>query len=82
MPSSNLVSNIGIAPDATNTISTEKLDMFPQKINQIFYPLIHPEVSRNIEFEKRYYLMESPKLFSSLRNYLKKLLRISFGLRN
>lgn len=82
MPSSNLVSNIGIGPDATNTISTEKIEMFPQKINQIFYPLIHPEVSRNIEFEKGYYSMESPKLFSSLRNYLKKLFGISFGLRS
>ena len=44
IPSQNLVSNIGIGPDATNTKVKRHLEIFPERINQISFPLIHPIV--------------------------------------
>jgi len=77
MPSKNLVSNIGIGPDGTNTVTPNKVSMFPEKIDQAARPLAHPEVSRDLDFEKRYYSLDRPPLLGSLKNYLKSMIRMN-----
>tara|TARA_Y100000589_G_scaffold11038_1_gene9144 strand:+ start:85 stop:945 length:861 start_codon:yes stop_codon:yes gene_type:complete len=77
MPSSNLVSNIGIGPEGTNTYTAKAVKMFPDKLGKVVKPLKHPQIHRDLGFEKRYYSMEKPPILLSLKNYLKNIVRIN-----
>ena len=74
MPAGNLVSNIGIGPDASNTKSKTSIDMYPKVIQSIDQNLIHPQKTRNISFEKKYYSSFQPKITQLLKQKVKNLL--------
>ena len=74
MPAGNLVSNIGIGPDASNTKSKTSIDMYPKVIQSIDQNLIHPQKTRNISFEKKYYSAFQPKITQLLKQKVKNLL--------
>ena len=54
MPAKNLVSNLGIGPNASNTKSEKNLELYPAEINSVLFPLKHPKVKRNNTFELTY----------------------------
>ena len=54
IPSRNLVSNIGIGPDATNTVVSKKIEKYPKITEKIGFPLIHSKVERDLEFDISY----------------------------
>ena len=77
IPCVNLVSNLGIRPDASNTKALIKIPLFPKKtssINKIIHP---PEVSKDTRFDSDYfkYLHKGiiRKLINSLRSILNKI---------
>ena len=75
LPSKNLVSNIGIGPDATHTKSKTKISMFPKQIQKMYFPLVHPNSDmRNISIEKKYRQREEIPKVRRLKNYLKSLI--------
>ena len=47
IPRENLVSNLGIGPDATNTTSSVTLQKFPKTTQSMTFPLLHPEIDRD-----------------------------------
>lgn len=55
VPSRNLVSNLGIGPDASNTKQRVRISMFPFKIERMTYPMEHPSVILNRKFDFSYY---------------------------
>lgn len=73
VPKQNLVSNIGIGPSATNTISDKTLEEYPPIKSYMKFPLNHPTLRRNIEFEKYYYNKSKPSLTRRTKNALKSL---------
>ena len=76
IPSKNLVSNIGIGPDATHTKSKTKISMFPKQIQKMYFPLIHPNSTmRNISIEKKYRKREKLPKVRQLQNYLKRVIQ-------
>ena len=74
MPRNNLVTNIGIGPEASNTKSKISIDMYPKVIQSIDQNLIHPQKSRNLSFEKKYYSAFQPKVTQLLKQKVKNLL--------
>ena len=74
MPRNNLVTNIGIGPEASNTKSKISIDMYPKVIQSIDQNLIHPQKARNISFEKKYYSAFQPKVTQLLKQKVKNLL--------
>lgn len=79
IPSTNLVSNIGIGPDATNTKSNKKISMFPSKLESIHFPLQHPSVCLNKSFDVLYH---SKCSVSKFRKVLNKILLLKKSLRS
>ena len=71
VPSVNLVSNLGIGPNATNTKSKVKVDIYPAEPEEISFPLRHPFVTRNIEFERRSYRASKPSFIRQIKNIIK-----------
>ena len=72
--SQNIVSNIGIGPNATHTISENTIPLFPEKLGSIKRPLRHPlKVERNIYFEKKYRSLEQPSLSRKIKNMIKQI---------
>ena len=53
-PIKNLVSNIGIGPNATHTVSEKLVPRFPKKIENISFPLRHSPITRDLILEKKY----------------------------
>jgi hypothetical protein len=74
IPRNNLVTNIGIGPEASNTKSKISIDMYPKVIQSIDQNLIHPQKTRNISFEKKYYRAFQPKVTQLLKQKVKNLL--------
>ena len=54
IPSRNLVSNIGVGPDATNTVANQKIEKYPKITERISFPLVHSKVERNLKFDYKY----------------------------
>ena len=73
VPNQNLVSNIGIGPGATNTISDISLEEYPPINSCMEFPLNHPSLRRNISFEKFYYNKSKPSLIRRTKNTIKSL---------
>jgi len=73
IPQKNLVTNIGIGPDASNTKSNKQVRMYPKVLQSISPKLTHPEIKRNKSFEKKYYEESRPKLIQILKKNVKKL---------
>ena len=73
VPHKNLVSNIGIGPDASNTKSNKQVPFFPERMESIELPLVHPKIKRDKEFETRYRQKEEPTITRQFKNYLKTL---------
>ncbi len=71
IPRENLVSNLGIGPDATNTCSTINLDEFPKITKSIKFPLFHPDINRNNIFEKRYIQANQTPYLRRFKNFIK-----------
>lgn len=74
IPKVNLVSNLGIGPDASNTKLKEKIPSFPEltsSINQIIHP---HEISRDNLFDKLYFRLMSPSLSRKLKSLIKRLI--------
>ena len=74
IPSQNLVSNIGIGPDATNTKVKRHLEIFPERINQISFPLIHPIVELDQVFDKAYISKTKLPPIRTFKNFAKSLI--------
>ena len=74
LPFKNLVSNIGIGPDASNTKQKEKVNLYPSRLDSMTYPLIHPSVSLNNNFDYSYYRRSRTTLY---RKFASKLISIS-----
>ena len=70
VPSRNLVSNLGIGPDASNTKQKVKINMFPLKLESMTYPLNHPSVCLNRKFDFRYYSKSRASLYKKFVNKL------------
>ena len=70
VPSINLVSNLGIGPDASNTKQKHRVNMFPFKLESMTYPMNHPSVLLNRKFDFSYYSRSRPSLYKSLMNKL------------
>ena len=74
MPSTNLVSNIGIGPNASNTKSKVQIKMYPNKLQDISYPLLHSKFERDYDYEKRYFKLEEPSFFRKTKSLIKSFL--------
>ena len=70
VPSRNLVSNLGIGPDASNTKQKVRINMFPLKLDSMTFPMNHPSVFLNRKFDFSYYSRSRPSLYKSLMNKL------------
>ncbi|MDA9962739.1 hypothetical protein N9D63_07620 [Opitutales bacterium] len=71
--SRNIVSNIGIGPDATHTVTDSPVDLYPDKLQSQSFPLIHPNtIQRDFSFEKNYRKLDQTPKSRVLKNYLKK----------
>ena len=65
IPKVNLVSNIGIGPDASNTKSKSRVSMFPKNLGT-FKKINHPsKIIRNFSVEKKYFQKLSPRKMAS-----------------
>jgi hypothetical protein len=73
VPHKNLVSNIGIGPDASNTKSDKQVALFPAQFESIEFPLVHPTIKRDKGFESRYRQKEGPTIARQFKNFLKML---------
>lgn len=71
MPRVNLVSNLGIGPGGTNTISNFKVDAYPPIVKGIEKDIIHPEHKRDYEFEKKYYKYSRVPISRKIKNFIK-----------
>ena len=71
VPSVNLVSNLGIGPNATNTKSSINVEIYPSTLEPISFPLKHPNISRNTGFETKYYLESQLPLIRRIKNRIK-----------
>lgn len=71
VPSVNLVSNLGIGPNASNTKSHFSVEMYPSTLDEILFPLTHPLVKRNTDLENRYYNASKPSFIRRLKNLIK-----------
>lgn len=81
MPSHNLVSNIGIGPDATNTKSKMEIGIYPKVTKSISFPLRHPKINRNTDFEIKYYQESQLPLITCIKKLIKSFLRmVSFNI--
>jgi hypothetical protein len=73
-PAKNMVSNIGIGPNATHTITETPVSLFPEHLEAIEFPLRHPStVERNFKFEKKYRKKDRTSFYRNLKNFLKNL---------
>jgi hypothetical protein len=72
IPSKNLVSNLGIGPDASNTKQNIRINMFPFTIERMTYPLDHPSVILNRKFDFSYYLKSRTTPY---KRFVKKLIK-------
>lgn len=70
VPSRNLVSNLGLGPDASNTKHKVRINMFPFKLESMAYPLNHPHVYLNRMFDFSYYSKSRSSLYKSFVNKL------------
>ena len=71
IPRENLVSNLGIGPDATNTTSSVTLEKFPKTTQSMDFPLLHPDIDRNQNFDKRYLKASKTPFTRILKNIVK-----------
>ena len=71
IPRENLVSNLGIGPDASNTKSHISVEMYPSTFDEILFPLTHPQVKRNTDLETRYYNASKPSFIRKIKNLIK-----------
>lgn len=78
VPSRNLVSNLGIGPDASNTKQRVRINMFPFKIECMTYPLDHPSVILNRKFDFSYYFKSRSTPYKKFVNKLIKLKNMIF----
>ncbi len=74
MPKINLVSNIGIGPNGTNTITQNIMDSYPKIESSLDGQIIHPEFKRDYCFEKSYYKMARIPFSRRIKNVLKRFL--------
>ena len=71
LPSVNLVSNLGIGPNASNTKSHFTVEIYPSTLDEILFPLTHPLVKRNTDLEARYYSASKSSFIRRLKNLIK-----------
>jgi hypothetical protein len=71
VPANNLVSNLGIGPDASNTIANRQVKEYPPITNPVNFPLKHPDLLRDTLFEKSYHLKRKSSFFRLAKNLLK-----------
>ena len=71
IPKENIVSNLGIGPNATNTKSSVDIEIYPSTLEAISFPLRHPNISRNTDFETKYYLESQLPLIRRIKNRIK-----------
>ena len=72
LPSVNLVSNLGIGPNAHNTFNKNRIPMYPSSIDSV-YSVNHPtQISRNTKLEKYYFKKMEPSLSRIIKNFFKK----------
>ena len=70
--SQNIVSNIGIGPDATHTVTDSPVELYPDKLQSQPFPLIHPNtIQRDFSFEKHYRKLDQTPKSRLLKNHLK-----------
>lgn len=74
LPSVNLVSNLGIGPNATNTKSSVDIEIYPSTLEAISFPLRHPNITRNTDFETKYYRESQQPLIRRIKNRIKSFL--------
>ena len=71
LPSRNLVSNIGIGPSATHTISESPISLYPNFLQSMNFPLSHPlTTDRNLTIEKQYKKKEEIPNWRSIKNFV------------
>ena len=71
VPHKNLVSNIGIGPDASNTKCDKQVDLFPAQLESMLSPIIHPIIKRDKEFEFCYHKKGKPSISRRIKNFFK-----------
>ena len=74
MPRVNLVSNLGIGPSGTNTVSKISITAYPLIESSLNEPFIHPCFERDLSFEKRYYKMSRTPILRKIKTFLKGIL--------
>jgi len=70
LPFKNLVSNIGIGPDASNTKQREKVNLYPLRLESMTYPLNHPSLCLNTNYDYSYYCKSRTTLYRKFANKL------------
>jgi len=76
VPFKNLVSNIGIGPDASNTKQKIKVSMYPSRLERMTYPMNHPSVYLNKDFDYNYYCKSRSTFYKRFANKLIRLKNI------
>ena len=74
VPARNLVSNIGIGPDATHTKSKKQVTLYPKKMESISFPLKHSHLKRNRIFELLYYKESQRSILQNAKLWLKRII--------
>ena len=74
IPKENIVSNLGIGPNATNTKSSVDIEIYPSTLGAISFPLRHPNITRNTDFETNYYRESQPPFIRRIKNRIKSFL--------
>jgi hypothetical protein len=74
LPAKNIVSNIGIGPSATHTVSDISIPLFPSCLQSLNSPLTHPqEIERDLSIEKQYRKLEETPKSRRFKNFLAKI---------
>ena len=72
LSSKNIVSNIGIGPAATHTVTDIPIELLPEKLGSQIFPLRHPDgIKRDFSIEKKYKKLDQTPKLRLLKNFLK-----------
>ena len=76
LPSKNLVQNLGIGPQGTNTKFEKQQTPYPSRLDELKFPLVHPIKNRDFEFENKYYKNKRIHFLNKIKTFIKKILNI------
>ena len=75
MPYKNLIQNIGLGPEGTNTYFATEQEKYPKDVSELEFPIVHPVFNRDRKFEESYHAKSKGKIINRIKRYLKRILQ-------